>query len=808
WGYGETFITPQYNPLDPDILLSPVLSNEDLTTDARDSIRGATVDYTRRKSLNFTNVHKERAKGAGKPQIWDISNFTASYAYTEVYRHNVNIEYSSAKNHRGGLTWSYQPQMKPLKPFEKKKWAKGKWMTIFREFQFTPLPASMGVSTDVNRTYSEIKARNITGYNDIFTPTNFNKNFTWSRNYDIRWDLTKNLKFDFAADNQAQVLEPYGKIDTLEKKDTLISNIRGFGTTMTYHHQTNISYTFPINKIPALDWVTGNVRYATGYTWSRGPLATADTIGNVVGNNAQWQWTGQLNMVTLYNKVPYFKKVNGKRPGQQPAPARPNAPVDTTKKKENDAFLIGEYLARAVMSLRTVSVNYSTNSTLSLPGYARKTQLMGMDSKFEAPGWGFLFGKQKDFGPNGVEFPIYAVQNGWLVQESSLYTPFTRGNSQNLTMRASLEPFPDLKIELTANKTTSLNKSEFFRWDDAAQEFERQSPTEMGSFSISIITWKTAFKKDNKDDHSSEVFQQFLDNRATISNRLGVENYPYSTGVLPTGFADGYSSTSQEVLIPAFLAAYTGKRADNHSLSIFPAVPLPNWRITYDGLTKYEKVRKRFKTVAIGHTYRSTYSMGGYQTNLNYDADNDGFADYMRNVTGDFQSKYQVGTVQISEQFSPLISVDVVWAGKRNLSTKVEYKKDRTMSLSLANTQLTEVNGKEIVIGMGYRVPQLELKFFKKFMNGKIKPPTSDLNIRVDISFRKNQTVIRKSVEQIDVLTAGQNIFSIKTSADYQMNDKLIVRFFCDRVMTNPLISSSFKTANTNAGISLRFLLQ
>jgi len=808
WGYGETYITPQFNPLDPDILLSPVLANEDLSKDDRDSIRGATVDYTRRKSLNFTNVHKEKAKG-GKAHIWDISNFTASYAYTEVYRHNVNIEYSSAKNHRGGLTWSYQPQMKPLRPFEKKKWAKGKWMTIAREFQFALMPTSLGVTTDLNRTYSELKARNITGYSDIFTPTNFNKNFTWARSYDLRWDLTKNLKFDFSADNQAQVLEPFGKIDTQEKKDTLIDNIRGFGTTMSYHHQTNVQYTFPINKIPVFDWITGNVRYATGYTWTRGPLA-ADTVGNVVGNNAQWQWTGQLNMVTLYNKVPYFKKINAKKPGQPASPAsRSTAPQDTTKKKDDEPFLIGEYLARAVMSVRTVSLNYSDNSTLSLPGYAKKTKILGMDDKFEGPGWGFLFGKQKDFGPNGVEFPIWAVENNWLVQTQSLYTPFTRGSSQNLTMRASLEPFPDLRIELTANKTTSLNKSEFFRWNNTSQEYERQSPMEMGSFSISIITWKTSFKKENKDDHMSEVFQQFLNNRAVLSSRIATDN-PYSTGINPlTGFADGYGKTSQEVLIPAFLAAYTGKNASSSSLSMFPSVPLPNWRVTYDGLTKYAKVKKRFKTVALGHTYRSTYSLGGYQTNLNFaDADGDGFSDNVRNVTGDFESKYQIGTVQISEQFSPLISVDVVWAGKRNLSTKVEYKKDRTLSLSLANTQLTEVSGREIVIGMGYRIPQLEMKFFKKFMNGKIAVPKSDMNIRVDISYRNNQTVIRKSVEEINVLTAGQNIFSIKTSADYQMNDKLIIRFFCDRVMTNPLISSSFKTANTNAGISLRFLLQ
>jgi cell surface protein SprA len=801
WGYGETFITPQFNPLDPDILLSPVLSNEDLSTNARDSIRGATVDYTRRKSLNFTNVHKEKSKG-GKSNIWDISNFTASYAYTEVYRHNVNIEYSSAKNHRGGLTWSYQPSMKPWKPFEKKKWAKGKWMTIMREFQLSPLPASIGATMDLNRTYSEVKQRNITGYNDMFTPVNFNKNFVWNRNYDLRWDITKNLKFDFSADNMAQVLEPYGKIDTDSKRDTLMSNIRGFGTTMTYHHQSNFSYTVPINKIPVFDWITANARYQTGYTWTRGPLA-ADSIGNAVGNSAQWQLTGQLNMVTLYNKIPYLKKVNNKKIGAQPT-TKPNAPKDTTK-KDNDQYEIVEYIARAVMTLRTVSVNYSNNSTLALPGYKPRTQLLGFDDRFSAPGLGFLFGKQQHFGPNkNQDFPLYARDNGWLVQESSLFTPFTRGNTQNFTGRAALEPFPDVKIELTANKTTSLNRSEFFRWDELAQDFTRQSQTETGSYSVSIITWNTAFKKDDKD-HNSEVFQQFLDNRAVVSQRLGADN-PYSTGIA-SGFADGYSKTSQDVLIPAFLAAYTGKNAANQSTSVFPAIPLPNWRITYDGLTKFEKVRKRFKTVTISHTYRSTYSVGGFLTNLNHHEDGNGFAD-ARNVTNDFESKYQIGSVQISEQFSPLISVDVVWAGKRNFSTKVEYKKDRTLSLSLANTQLTEVSGREVVVGMGYRIPQLELKFFKKFMGGKIAVPKSDLNIRADVSFRNNQTVIRKSVEELNVLTAGQNILSIKTSADYQMSDKLIIRFFCDRVMTNPLVSSSFKTANTNAGLSLRFLLQ
>lgn len=809
WGYGETYITPQFNPLDPDILLAPVLGNEALGENVRDSIRGATVDYTRRKSFNLTNIHKERGKGSSKKSYpWDIENFSVSYAYTEIYRHNVSLEYSSLLNQRGGLTYVYNSNAKPLKPFDKAAWAKGKWMTIVREINFTPLPSSFSFSTDLNRTYSEVKNRNITGFSDIFMPTNFNKNFTWTRNYNLRWDLTKNLKLDFSADNDARVLEPFGKIDTEEKRDTLWDNIRGFGTTMNYRHGSNISYNVPINKIPIFDWVTANVRYQTGFTWNRAPLS-ADSVGNTIGNNAQWQYTGQLNMVTLYNKVPYFKKVNNKRPGAKSnSPGRGPAAPNTQQKKDstkkgNDQYEVVEYLARLLMTLRTVSVNYSDNSTMALPGYAKRTQFLGFDEKFDGPGLGFLFGKQKGFGEFGTEFPIWAAENNWLVQTQSLFTPYTRGNSQNLTVRATLEPFPDVRIELTGNRTFSLNKSEFFRWDNTLQDYVVQSPMETGNFSISIITIRTAFKKEDQETRISSVFEQFLNNRAVISTKLGSENL-YSTGVTPTGFADGYSGVSQEVIIPAFLAAYTGRSVTGGSTNLFPAIPLPNWRITYDGLTKYEKVKKRFKTIAVGHTYRSTFSLSGFNTNLNFvDLDGDGFSDNIRNVNGDFESKYIIGTIQISEQFSPLISVDMTW--KNSLTTRIEYKKDRTLSMSLANTQLTEVSGREVVVGLGYRLPQVEAKFMKKFT--KKKPPTSDLNLRADVSFRNNQTVIRKAVEGINVLTAGQNIMSIKTSADYQLSQQLMIRFFFDRVMTNPLISSSFKTANTNSGVSLRFTL-
>jgi cell surface protein SprA len=834
YGFGETFITPQYNPLDPDILLKPVLNNENLSKDARDSIRAATVDYTRRKSINFTNVHKERAKGKKKSYFWDVENFTVSFAYTELYHHNVNIDYSSLKNYRGGLTYTYSPQIKPIKPFEKAKWAKGKWMTIVREMSVMPVPTMFGFTTDINRQYGETKNRNITGFSDVFTPTFFNKNFLWTRNYDMRWDLTKNLKFDFSADNDAIILEPNGKIDTKSEKDSVWTNVKNFGLTTAYHHASNVTYNIPLNKIPAFDWITPSVRYSSGFSWQRAPLS-ADSVANTIGNNAKWDYTVQLNMATAYSHSKYLKKVLAKKPGQQPtAPKNTLAPKDPKAKpmtaadsllaqhrkdsidKAQNQYVIVEYLARLVMSLRTVSASYSINSTMGLPGYLPKTKILGFDDNFSGPGAGFLFGQQNNFGKDNVSYPEYAMSKDWLTHTTGIYTPFTQGTSKNLTLRATLEPFPDLRIELTANRTMSLNNSEFIHWNPNLYNpnagtyggFDTLSHTQNGSFSMSIISWHTAFTHDNKTDHTSKTFVQFLNNRATISKRLGEDNQTHhagSSGLLTTGYADGYSSTQQDVIIPAFIAAYTGKNADKSSLGLFPAIPLPNWHVTYDGLTKYGPVKKRFKTIAINHAYRSTYSLSGFQTNLDYvDNDHDGFPDNVRNVSGDFQSQYQIGTVTISEQFAPFASIDMVW--NNSLSTKVEYKKDRTMSLSLANTQLTEISGRELVIGGGYRIPKLPLKFMKKIMRGKI--PTSDLNMRCDISYRNNQTVIRKSVEDINVLTAGQNIFSIKTSVDYQLTQQLQIRFFCDRIMTNPLISSAFKTANTNAGLSLRFMLQ
>ncbi|HEX8516448.1 MAG TPA: cell surface protein SprA [Bacteroidia bacterium] len=801
-GYSETFITPQYNPLDPDILLAPTLKDPSIPKAQRDSIKHVTQDYTKRRGINFTNVKKDKGKNSKKSHIYDIENWAATYSYNEIYKRNVNIEYNTQRTYHGGLNYNYAPQPKNIKPFAKTKALQSKYFTIIKDINFYPYPNKIGFSTDVNRDYSTSKGRNTTTDDIIILPT-FNKTFSMNRNYDLKYDITKNLKLDFVASNMERILEPDGVI-TDETRDTLRKEFFERVTKTQYNHQVSLNYNIPINKLPLLDFTTASVRYAGTYNWQHSPLYNTqrdaegnkihtDSLGHTIQNSRNISWTGQMNMVTLYNKIPYFKKLNQKNQKNKNAktPAKPpaKAGADSTKKKE-DNFEILEYVARLVMTLKTVNFTYTDNAGTLLPGYKQNTQMMGMDEHFQGPTTGFIFGSQADIRGK-------AVENDWLVKTSSLNTPYTTTSSQNLNIRANAEPFPDLKIELTATRTQSRSRNEFFRWSDVKDQYVSDAPTETGNFSISYLTYRTSFKKTG-----DETFQAFLDARPNVSARLG-EN-PLSQSTID-GYAEGYNATSQDVLIPSFLAAYSGKNPNGIGLDPKPNIPKPNWRVTYDGLSKLEKVKKYFKSFTLSHAYRSSYSIGGYTSNLLYRGD-DGYSTVRENVSSisnnpNFLPKDLITTVTISEQWSPLIKLEMTM--NNSILVSFEYKKDRNLSLGLTSKTITELSGREIIGGLGYRIR--ELKLGKLQIKGKaIK---SDLNLKADISFRKNETVMRRIVEEVSQSTGGTNIISLKISADYVISEKINIRLFYDRIINKPVISTSFPTTNTNAGVSLRLTL-
>jgi cell surface protein SprA len=842
YGYSLGLINPEYDPFNPDVKLK----DYDLATRKERAKLGQ--DFNERKSYNFTNVRKE-AKAGATPRIWRISNWSASYAYSENLRRDFNTNFDKTKSWNGGLNYNYSFTAKPFEPFKKVKFVqKSKWLTLVKDFNLFLTPKNISFTNDIMRSYNERQVRNNMVPDYEFEPV-YIKRFTWNRNYNIGYDLTKNLKATFSATNRSIFEEGDGRVDKKmdpdgyqDFKDTIRSQMSTFGKTMDYTHNYSINYTVPLDKIPATDWMSANFKYGGTYNWQRAPLGQTD-FGNTIQNNRTVNMTGQLNFTNLYNKIPYLKKVNsdgkggrgtvgskdvggrntgGTKPKEETKEKEPEKPESemtekekkkAKKKKEREekrkeaekkrggkVHPVAGFLARAVMTVRNVSGTYALNDGTLLPGYNQESSILGFNNNFSAPLGGFVFGQQRyDLWGRETGFNIAttAADNNWLVKNQDLNKQYTTTHSKNLNLRASLEPMKDLAIELTMTRTYGNNSSEFFRWNEATQQYEGQSKVETGTLTYSNVSIGSAFALIDDKDFSTETFTNLLANRQLVSELLGKANG--NSNPLASGYYSGYSGTQQEVVTGAFLTSYTNRGISEKNVNPVKNMPLPNWSINYNGLTKFAFAKKYVKNFVVRHAYSSTVSVSGLQTNLNAEFDDNGDATAF-DINNNFIAGRQLQNVTVTERFSPLIGFDATWNIKgQGLITKFEYKKDRSATLSLNNNQVTEVNGSEWVIGVGYKFVKVKLPIDKI--------PASDVNIRFDLSFRDNLTVIRKIVENTNQATAGQRVVSIKSSADYNVTQNLTVQLYYDQVINTPRIATSFPTGNMSCGLRLRFNL-
>ena len=314
-GYSETRIKPQYNPLDPDIPLSSALEKAKDKA-SRDSIKSIAEDFTRRKTITVSNAGI--TKRGEKPHAWDLANLSLNYTYNELYRSNTKTEIDLEKNYRGGLSYDFEAQPANVMPFKNVKLLNSPVLRIFKDINFYVFPKSISFRTDLNRVYNEIKTRNINNPYLRVIPS-FKKDFEWSRIYDFKYDITRQLKFDFTATNLARIDEPLGGVDKKRYsdsydtwRDSVLVNLRNFGRTTTYNHFINVTYTIPVNKLPLLSWVNANVRYGADYTWLAGPIfpdSLKINLGNSIKNHNELTFTAMGNLQTLYNKSKFLKNI-------------------------------------------------------------------------------------------------------------------------------------------------------------------------------------------------------------------------------------------------------------------------------------------------------------------------------------------------------------------------------------------------------------------------------------------------------------------------------------------------------------------
>lgn len=765
--YSKQVSTPQYNPRTPDIELKNALNQA--TREQKDSILNFAQDYTTRRGVNFTNVRKDRTNNSKPVRLWDIENFAASYAYTQ-YNHRDFINQSSLQNtYRASLQYSYSKEAKTIAPFE--KIIKSNMLALVRDFNFSILPSAINFRIDVDRLYSENTLRNNDPNNTLGVyrsgyGTTFNKNFTMSRVYGIAWNLTRSLQLDFNATNYSIIDEPDGRIEGL-KRDTVWENLKRLGRTTNYNHNLNVTYNVPIEKIPGLNWITLKTRYGTNFNWQTEPLATLNdptiNLGNTIQNSRNLQVNPSLNLTTLYNKFGFIRNATNNQDGSK----------------------VKSFFINLLTSLKNVNINYAQTKGVFLPGYLPTTKYFGMDAG--APGLGFVFGSQRDIRD-------IALGSGWLTTDTLQTQLYVNTLREDLQFTGQLEPFRDLRITLRANKAQTRNFSTNFRYVASVSSFENLSAITTGDYSISYIALGTAFKESNSSTIST-LFNQFMANRIIISRRLGAQNP--NSGSVNGNYSDGYGKESQDVIISAFMAAYSGKDAGKTKMNAFPKIPLPNWSLIYDGLTKIPFIADKFSSVSIRHGYRSAYNINGFNSLLRYQETNGSVSS--RDANNNFLPEYQFSQVTVSEYFSPLVGVDTRF--KNNLTATFELNRSRLLGLSLSNSQLAQLSENNMVLGLGYRTTKFRFPF------GWFKSLKMDNNMdfKLDVAIRDNKTVIyRADVAEAEVSSGAKNI-TLRPSVDYVLNQKFNIKLFYDSNVTKPYTSQTFNTSFSNFGFSLRF---
>ena len=887
--YSKEVTSPKYDPLDTDVELKETMDTYD-TKEERDSIKQMTNTVRESTSFSLSNMKVNHHYTKKRDLFVDPANFSISASYNKQAEHSPEMETNYTTDYKGSFQYAYNFNPKPWEPFSKVE--KVQKVKVLKEMNFYYLPQSWAFNTNMHRTFSHMKMRDLAGTAASNMDLTYSKDFSWDRNVDFKYDLTKNMKFSFQSSMNAIIDEGKYTPEILNNRyfdeefnhdkyeawrDTIQRSLSRFGKPYAYQQVFTASWNVPFNRVPYLEALSANASYNANYNWSRtASSSNGEDLGNTVSSTQTWQVDGGINFETLYGKSKYWKSMTqryGGRPARRnykpknytqtvtlqkgdsieithrlnsemlivalkdslgrniPVSFKPRgntkaviiakadcekATVTITSRDPNErtpAQITGDMFAYLGTMIRRVQVTYRETNSMTITGFMPEAGFMGQCKTGDvfAPGYDFAFG----FIPN--DMMERAQKNHWISGDTSVVQPSTRAHTSDLDIKVTLEPLPGLKIQLNGKRYLAQSTSIIY-------SYGMPQETTTGSFNITQCAIGTMFKKTGKqeDNFANETFDRFMDNRELLAQRVQSQ---YNGVVYPNaGFLAGDSlagrryvasegdinRNSADVLVPAFLAAYTGRDASKVSLNPFLSVLsiIPNWSVTFDGLGRLPWMRDHFKSITLTHAYTCKYaigSFGSYSTWVGADGNNKQVG-FVRDVTTDQprpSSAYDISSVSLTEAFSPLIGLNLTM--KNSLSLKAEYRKQRNLTLNVTSVQLTEGHTDEYVVGAGYTIKNLN--FISKRKDGSQKKVSNDLKLQVDFSYKDVTLLLRKMEEGITQASSGNKVLGVKISADYVLSQKINIQLFYDHQSTTPLISSSYPVKADNVGINIKLML-
>lgn len=893
-------LTPKYNPLDQDILLKDALKAAQ-TKHEKDSIKAYAIT---KKATESFSVSSFRFNVQSKnPMPWDPANFTLTFSFNKQRNIDPVTEYEHTDDYRGSFQYSYSPYIKPFKPFGKLK-SKSKTAKFFKDWELNWMFNNLTFYTSMTRNYYEEQTRSEVDV-DFRLPVQVSKNWQWDRQLSLTWNLTKSLTFSFASNTTARIEEAIGAVNKRlfpdeykAWKDTVMSSLKHMGTPWNYNQTFTGTYKAPFNKIPVLDYLTGQVSYNSVYRWDKGATIDDVYLGNTIQNQTTWNADARLNFETLFNKSSYLKKINqrfnnsksnnnsrnkNKTDRDKNNKGRDNKEAGKPKKFERAVTLSPDSATTVKHNLnnkkirlaakcdgRVVKVNYkvvdantiqitdtgSRNIALSITEIKNNTDakksfgaelaehtlrflMMPRSVSFKwrdtrslnvplyAPNVGDIFGQRSGNGPMapGLDFAFgfydkdfvqTALDREWLITTSEQVSPALWSRSKEFNFELNLEPVKGLKILLTSNLTDSRTEQMQFMYSGMPTVFSGNYVRTAWAFPTAMRNFKA------EDGYHSDAFDKFMANIPVIAAR--VQSQYENTTYPSTGFMEGnalggspfnpevgtVSSTSSDVLIPAFLAAYTGASATKVVLDHFPGLSSmrPNWRVTYDGFINLGNMKKIFKSFTISHAYQCTYNIGAYTSFLNWEAapNGSGLMGYILDSQTQQpipSSPFNISSVTITEKFAPLVGLKFTLFN--DVTFNAEYRDSRTLSLNTSAGQLVETLSKQLTFGAGYKIANFN-KILK--IGGKQGNVSNDLTLNLDLSWSNNQSLIRRMETAYTQATQGTSTFSVNFMASYILSKRITLSAFFDHQTNTPLVSNSaYPTSNSNYGIAVNVSL-
>ena len=749
--FSEEVSKPKYDSFHNDLELNDLIN----ISENKDSIMNQSSLVSTSKSFSLIGLSKNR-KSDKESKFYDIENLNFSHTYSENNYRDYEFEYSERKSTQSSANYSYNFSDATFYPFKElinKDSNKLEWL---KEFNFNPLPTNISFSANYNRRmytqkFREINYSGVNSDNQIPLPVLKQTNFLFDWRMSLSQNITRSLRLNYSATNSNIISE-----DTNFQNSSLgiFDNFFNTGSPNNFGQSLSLNYILPFEYLPFLNFIDGSYTYTGNFNWERG----SDVLSSIKSESGEI--LGRVNTIQNANTQNFVLNFNFNQIYRD---------IPWLNSDDN-------ILKSLIKSTRRLRFNYSENSGKVLPGFLPSIGFLGTSK----PSLGFVFGSQSDIR-------YEAAKNGWLTDFPTFNESFKQIYNSKFDLLGELEFFQIIKLDLIANRSYSNNFSENYRVDNSI--YSSLNPNYYGNFSISTNMLRTSFKKKNKD--FSEVFDIMKNNRLIIAERLISEKNLNIIEYDNEGFPIGYSKNSQQVLIPAFMSAFLGFDPQKIAFNPISNNPKLNWALKVE--VPSDLLNDNIKRISFGHSYRSNFTINNFRSNLAFDPD-------LFDKSGNYLSEMSYSNLNVVEQFNPLVMIDIQFNNALRLN--FDFVKDRAVSLSLANNFITESWGNEYVFGLGYRARNLRI-------NSSLAPNSNnfigDLNIKIDMSLRKNMTVIRNLNIEDNKVSAGQSLVSAKLSADYALTKSFSAIFFYDHMFSKYEVSSAFPQTNIRSGFTLRY---